>query len=299
MGGRLWAPFFFAACPDLTDMVRCSAQRTANLAEPGLGQQAMSIALIVLAGATAPTAVTLEEAQAMSPSMLAERLLPDTEHGPMVDAIVNGRGLLPPSQGVHRVWLVERMVPYDAKVCRSHVFNIEMGSSAPGASPWTSALPTHPIKVEQYDRLWMPPSGAASADTCAAAPPQESGFGHGGLGLERAAKLAVEARETFARSASRRRLRVSCKGERGVCGVDALTTLAKIDWSMLGTIAQVSPDSEPYHDGEAKPADADWGPSNVQFTFPYAAQGATWIITTTRRPKITQVKMEAIHIIYH
>ena len=251
--------------------------------------------LIVQAAGPAVPSVTLAETKGMSPDALALRLLPDRQHGPMVDAIINGRGLTPPSASVNRVWLVEQMVPFDADVCRSHVFEIEMGSSDPAAKPYAQALPTHPIEIAEYDRLWVPPSGAANVSACAAAPAQASGFHDGGLGLRQAAALVVQARAAFKAAG---RLKIRCRGERGACGLDPRKTLRAIDWSSLGSVEQVDRKGETYSFGDPKPADAAWGPAHVQFTFPYAAKGATWVITVDRRPHIDAIRMQAETIVY-
>ncbi len=233
----------------------------------------------------------------MSPSALADRLLANQDHAPVVDAIINGRGLTPPSESVNRVWLVERMVPFNSRICRSHVFNIEMGSSDPAAKPWSQSVSTHPVKIEQYDRLWAPPTAAATTAACAAAPAQASGFYDGGLGLERAADLVEQARTAFLSNRARS-FTVSCRGERDACGKNPRKTLSAIDWSSLGMVEQVTPRGEPYYVGDPSPEDAAWGPSNVQFTFPYAAGGATWVITIRRSPQIVAVRMEAQTIVY-
>jgi hypothetical protein len=212
---------------------------------------------------TGPT-VTLLEARTMSPSALAARLLPELKHGPIVDVIINGRGgLTPSSQSVVRVWLIEQMVPFDATTCRSHVFNVEMKSSDPAAKPRLTPLPTHPAEVEQYDRLWVPPVGKATTVSCAGAPAKASGFGVGGLGLREVADLVEQARTAFARAPRARKFTVSCKGERGACGIDSRKTLAAIDWSSLGFVEQVSPKGKPYYVGDQKPDAAASGPSHV------------------------------------
>lgn len=235
----------------------------------------------------------------MAPDALAERLLPEREHRPVVDAIINGRGgLTPPSESVDRVWLVERMVPFDATTCRSHVFNIGMGSSDPAAKPWAHALPTHPVKVEQYDRLWVPPSGSATIATCASAPARASGFGDGGLGLRQAAGLVEQARTAFRRADRSQAFTVSCRGENGICGTSPRQTLAAIDWSSLGLVEQIAPTGEHDSDGGPKSVAGKWGPAHVRFAFPYAAGGATWMITVDRAPIITAVRMEAASIVY-
>jgi len=234
----------------------------------------------------------------MSPSALADRLLANQDHGPMVDAIINGRGLTPPSESVRRVWLVERMVPFNSRLCRSHIFNIEMGSSDPAANLWSRPVATHPVKIEQYDRLWSPPTAMATAAACAAAPARTSGFGDGGLGLENAADLVEQARTAFL-SEKARSFSVSCRGERDACGKNPRKTLSAIDWSALGTVEKVAPSGETYDVRDTNPKDASWGPSHVQFTFPYAAGGATWVITVRRSPRIVAVTMEAETIVYH
>jgi len=61
---------------------------------------------------------------------------------------------------------------------------------------------------------------------------------------------------------------------------------------------QVSPEGKPYFDGN-KPKDTGWGPEHVQFTFPYMASDATWVITVDRKPDITAVRMNAQIIIFH
>jgi hypothetical protein len=171
-----------------------------------------------------------------------------------------------------------------------------MGSSDPSAHVWSQALPTHPVKIEQYDRLWVPPAGQATVPACAAAPAQASGFADGDLGLRQAAALVEQARAAFKAAA---RLKISCSGERGACGSSPRRTLAVIDWSLLGLVEQVDAKGEHYSFGDPKPADAEWGPAHVQFTFPYAAaHGATWVITVDRGPDIKAVRMEADTIIY-
>jgi hypothetical protein len=256
----------------------------------------MIVALLLQAALPAAPTITLAEARSMSPAALAGRLLPGEKHGPIVDAIVNGRGLRPPSASVNRVWLVEQMVPFDATTCRSHVFQIEMGHSDPSAKLWSQSLPTHPVKIEQYDRLWVPPNGAATVPACAAAPAQASGFDDGGLGLAQAATLVQQARAAFK---TRRRLKIRCRGKHDLCGTNPRRTLAGIDWSLLGSVEQVDPKGEPYSLGDPKPEDAAWGPRHVQFTFPYAAGGATWEITVDRAPEIKSVRMRASTVIYH
>ena len=259
----------------------------------------MIIAFLLQAASPAVATVTLSEARAMSPSALADRLLPKQEHGPIVDAIVNGRGALtPPSESVNRVWLVERMVPFDAWTCRSHVYNIEMESSDPVATSWSKAVPTHPTRIEQYDRLWIPKTRKATVATCAAAPAQASGFSDGGLGLGRAASLVEQARKAFAAAARSPKYSIECEGERDACGKSPKSTLAAIDWSSLGVVEQVKANGEPFYGGDSKPVDPAWGPARIQFTFPYAAGGATWVITVDRAPDITAVRMEARSIIY-
>ena len=259
----------------------------------------MIFALLLQAGSLPPTSVTLAEAQAMSPTALADRLMPDREPRPMVDAIINGRGALtPPSESVYRLLLVEQMVPFDATLCRSHVFDIDMGSDDPAAKPYAEAVPTHPVKTEEYDRLWVPPTGVATAATCAAAPARASGFGAGGLGLKQAAALVEQARNAFALAARRGGIAVRCKGEKGACGPNARKTLASIDWGSLGLVEQVNPKGDPYYLGDAKPADAPWGPAHVQFTFPYAAGAATWVVTVDRNPAIIAARMDAQLVIY-
>jgi len=234
----------------------------------------------------------------MSPSALADRLLAGRVHGPIVDAIVNGRGLTPPSESVNRVWLVERMVPFNAKTCRSHVFELEMGSDDPAAKPYAQPIATYPIKIAQYDRLWVPPNGEATIASCAAAPAQASGFGDGGLGLQQAAELVEQARAAFAFPMSSR-LSVKCRGEHHACGRDPKKALSTIDWNALGLVEQVSPRGETYYLGDVKPEDASWGPAYVRFTFPYAAGGATWKIIVKRKPKIVAVSMLAETVVYH
>lgn len=235
----------------------------------------------------------------MSPEALADRLIADRKHGPIVDEIVNGRGgLIPPSESVNRVWLVEQMVPFDATLCRSHVFNIEMDSDDPAAKPYAEAIPTYPLKTEEYDRLWVPPAGEATVATCAAAPARASGFGTGGLGLQQAAALVEQARNAFEPADRRGKFTISCKGKNGVCGSDPRMTLASIGWSALGLVEQVNAQGSPYYVGDRKPADAPWGPAHIQYTFPYAAGFATWVITVDRTPAITAVRMSAQAIIY-
>jgi hypothetical protein len=259
----------------------------------------MTIALILQAASPAASTVTLAEARGMSPSALAARLLPE-ERSPFVDAIINGRSVLtPPGPSVNRVWLVEQMVPFDATVCRSHLFEIEMGADDPAANLYSTALPTHPVNIEQYDRLWVPPTGVATASACAAAPAEASGFGVGGLGLRQAAAVVEQARTSFALAARHRNVTVSCRSERGACGESPGKTLASIDWSALGVVEQVTPEGERYDIRDPKPADPVWGAPHVRFTFPYAAgHGATWVITVDRAPDITAVRMEAESIIY-
>jgi len=259
----------------------------------------MMILAFLSAAASAPTPISLAEARALSPSALADRLLPGQVHGPMVDAIVNGRGgLTPPSSSVNRVWLVERMVPFDATLCRSHIFHIDMAGDDPAANAWRDAVPTHPVKVDQYDRLWVPPGGKATETSCAAAPARESGFGVGRFSLRQAADLVEQARAAFAPGARADRFRVDCKGDRGACGADPRATLAAIDWSALGFVEEVEPADAAGSVGDPQPKDAPRGRSHVQFTFPYAAGGATWVITVERSPKIVTVRMEAQTIIY-
>lgn len=256
----------------------------------------MILALILQAA----SAVTLSEARAMSPSALAARLLPEQRHGPIVDAIVNGRGgLTPPSRSVNHVWLIEQMVPFDTVICRSHVFDIEMDAGDPAATPYTSALATHPVKVGQYDRLWVPRTGKASKATCAAAPATASGFGDGGFGSRQASNLVEQARAAFALSARQQGFTVTCRGNRDVCGQSARETLAHLNWSLLGSLKQVDKHGEEYYVHDPRPVDAAWGPAHVQFTFPYAAtQGDTWVITVDRTPSIKAIHTEAQTIIY-
>ncbi|HMC91351.1 MAG TPA: hypothetical protein VKI45_02720, partial [Allosphingosinicella sp.] len=137
----------------------------------------MIAALLLLLQAAAPDAptITLAEAKGMSPAAVAARLLPGEKHGPIVDVILNGRGLTPPSENLDRVWLVEQMVPFDATTCRSHVFAIEMRRSDTFAGSGARAAPTHPVEIEQYDHLWVPPKGMATVAACAAAPARASG----------------------------------------------------------------------------------------------------------------------------
>ncbi|WP_454885090.1 hypothetical protein [Sphingomonas oryzagri] len=258
----------------------------------------MIIAMLLQALSLVAPSVTLSEARAMSPSDLAARLLPEKDHGPVVDAIVNGRGgLTPPSQIVDRIWLVEQMVPFDTTICRSHVFNIEMGSDDPAAKPWLNPVPTHPVKVEQYDRLWVPPAGRATVATCAAAPAQASGFSHSGLDLREASNLVEQARSAFSSTGLHRKFTVYCRGQRDACGKDSKMTLAALDWSSLGMVELVTQKGEPYSLGDPNPVEGAPG-SHVQFTFPYAAKGATWVITVDRAPDIKAVRMEAHTIIY-
>ena len=232
----------------------------------------------------------------MSPSGLAARLLPDRPNRPVVDAIVNGRSLTPLSQNVNQVWIVEQMVPFDDRFCRSHVYEIVMRPSNPTANAGAEAVPTQPAKIDEYDRLWVPPSGAATVDACAAAPAKASGFADGGLGLRQAAALVEQARRTFKAA---QRLEISCRGERSVCGKNPRKTLAALDWSLLRFVEQVTSEGESYYLGDPKPMDATWGPAHVQFTFPYAAHGATWVITVDRTPQIKAIRMEAQLIVYH
>ncbi len=144
----------------------------------------------------------------------------------------------------------------------------------------------------------MPPSGEANVASCAAAPAQASGFGDGGLGLEEAARLVEQARTTFS-NAKVRGMKVECHGAHNVCESDPRKTLSTIDWSALSSVEHVSASGEPYSIGDVKPQVAAWGPAYVQFTFPYAASGATWKITVKRTPKIVDVKMLVQAIIYH
>jgi hypothetical protein len=261
--------------------------------------EAVIVALLLQAASLAVPTITLPEARTMSPSALGDRLLIGRAHGPIVDAIVNGRGgLTPPSQSVNRIWLVERMVPFDAMLCRSHVFDIEMGASDPAANHYRTSLPSHPVKIGQYDRLWMPAGGKATAANCAAAPPRQSGFGDGGLGLRQAADLVEQARAAVMRGPHEQKFSVDCHSERNACGVNARKTLAAIDWGRLGMVSAVKADGTDYYVGDRKPPDAKWGPSHVQFTFPYAAGGATWVITVDRSPDIVAVRMSAPMIIY-
>lgn len=232
----------------------------------------------------------------MSPSALAARLLPDRAPRPVVDAIINGRGLTPPSESVNRVWIVEQMVPYDTKLCRSHVFEIELKPTDANAKPYAQAVPTQRVNIEEYDRLWVPPNGVATIATCAAAPAKESGFSHGGLGLQQAATLVEQARAAFKVA---QHLKISCRGEGDICGKSPRRTLAALNWSTLGLVEQVTAKGESYYVGDPEPVDAAWGAAHVQFTFPYAADGATWVITVDRRPDIKRVRMEAQSIIYH
>ena len=256
----------------------------------------MIAALLLQAALPAAPTITLAEANTMSPSALAARLLPDRPHRPVVDAIINGRGLTPPTQSVNRVWIVEQMVPYDTSLCRSHVYEIELKPKDPIAKTYAQAVPTQRVKIEGYDRLWVPPTGAATIATCAAAPSKESGFSDGGLGLQQAAALVEQARAAFKAA---QHLRISCRGERDICGKSPRRTLAALDWSSLGLVEQVTAKGESYYVGDPKPVDAAWGPAHVQFTFPYAADGETWVITVDRRPDIKRVRMEAQSIVYH
>ena len=257
----------------------------------------MILAVLLQAAPVAPT-VTLSEARTMSPTALAERLLAGKVHGPVVDAIVNGRGLVPPTASVMRVWLVERMVPFNATLCRSHVHEIEMGGSDPKVEPWAQPVPTHPVRIEQHDRLWVPPGGQATMTTCAVAPATASGFQARGLGLEASATVVDQARRAFAPDRSRA-ITVTCRGDRGVCGPDPRATLAAIDWRSLGLVEEVSADEEAYYSGDTRPGTKAWGPARVKFTFPWAAHGQTWEITVTRTPRIVAVQMNAEIIIYH
>lgn len=259
----------------------------------------LALLLQAIAPATpAANAVTLDEAKAMAPPALAARLLGDRAHGPIVHADINYR-FGPPTKTADRIWLVERMVPFDAATCRSHVYEIELKSGDPDAKPWTEGVPTRPVAIAERDRLWVPRGGKATAAACAAAPADESGFSDGGLGLERAAALVAEARAAFALTGRPRSFNLSCRGERDACGKDPRQTLAAIDWGMLGLVEQVQPNGEPYFVGGPKPDDAPSGPAHVQFTFPYAAGGATWEITVKRSPRITAVRMEAAYVVYH
>lgn len=258
----------------------------------------MLIALLLQVASPAVPTVTLAEAREMSPSALAARLLPNEQLRPIVDTIINGRGLTPPSQNVNRLWLVEQMVPFDRAVCLSHVYKIEMGPDDPAANAYVTALPTHVVKIEQYGRLWAPPNGVATIAACAAAPAQASGFAENGLGLRQAATLAEQARTTFAFAAKSRNIDISCRGKRGACGKDPRKTLAAIDWTLLGLVEQVTPKGETYYMGDPKPKARAWGPSHVQFTFPYAAGGDSWVVTVTRAPDIKSVRMEAQTISY-
>lgn len=286
------ARFFNVRLPPIADIIGLAIN-----SEHGHGESEFMIAALLLQAAlpAAPT-ITLAEANTMSPSALAARLLPERPHRPVVDAIINGRGLTPPSQSVNRVWIVEQMVPYDTKVCRSHVYEIELKPKNPTAKHFVQAVPTQRVKIEEYDRLWVPPTGAATIATCAAAPAKESGFSDGGLGLQQVAALVEQARTAFKAA---QHLRISCRGERDICGESPRRTLAALDWSSLGLVEQVTAEGESYYFGDPKPVDAAWGPAHVQFTFPYAANGATWVITVDRRPAIKRVRMEAQSIIYH
>ncbi|HMC91363.1 MAG TPA: hypothetical protein VKI45_02785, partial [Allosphingosinicella sp.] len=55
---------------------------------------------------------------------------------------------------------------------------------------------------------------------------------------------------------------------------------------LLGSVEHVDAKGESYSFGDTKPEDPAWGPRHVQFTFPYAAHGATWIVTVDREPEI-------------
>ena len=224
----------------------------------------MLAGLLLLSVASVPASVTLEEAREMSGSELAERLLPGQSHGQIVDVILNGRGLTPPSRSLNQLWLVEQMVPFDAVTCRSHVNRIELQPNNPAANMWIASVPTHVAKVEQYDRLWVPIGGTVTVDSCAASPPQASGFGDGGLGLPQASELVRQARLAFALDGKRRKFRLKCSGERQLCGAEARRTLAAIDWSKLGLVERVSEAGEPLYTDNPAPVDKGWGPSNVQ-----------------------------------
>jgi hypothetical protein len=256
----------------------------------------MIAALLLQAALPAAPAITLAEANSMSPSALAARLLPERPHRPVVDAIINGRGLRPPSQSVNRVWIVEQMVPYDTRLCRSHVYEIQLEPRDPTAKHYLQAVPTERVNIAEHDRLWVPPSEAATIATCAAAPAKASGFYDGGLGFQQAAAIVEQARTAFKAA---QHLKISCRGERGICGKSPRRTLAALDWSSLGLVEQVTAEGEPYFVGDPQPVDAAWGPAHVRFTFPFAADGATWVITVDRGPDIKRVRMEARSIVYH
>jgi len=235
----------------------------------------------------------------MSPTALADRLMPDRQPVAMVDAIVNGRGgVMPPSESVNRVWLFEQMVPFDATFCRSHIFNIKMGTDDPDARLYVQSVPTHPVEIKEDDRLWVPPTGVANVATCAAAPARESGFATSGFTLSQAAALVEQARDAFASAARGRKITLRCDGEKGACGSTPGKTLASIDWGALGLVERVNWKGEPYYIDGADPVDGPLGPPHVQFTFPYAADGATWVITVDRTPAITAVRMDARLITY-
>lgn len=74
--------------------------------------------------------------------------------------------------------------------------------------------------------------------------------------------------------------------------------MAAIDWGTLAFVEQVNSKGDGYYVGDRKPADAPWGPAHVQFTFPYAADGATWVVTVDRKPAIAAARMDAQWAIY-
>ncbi len=253
---------------------------------------------LLLQAASAAPAITLTEAIAMSPSELGDRLLTGQQHGPIVHAQVNGGAMMPRSESVYIVSLTERMVPFDAKTCRSHIYVIDMESDNPTVNPFRQPVATHPGRIKQYDRLWIPPSGVATVASCAAAPAKESGFEGGGLGLEQAATLVDQARMAFMLDKSSR-LTVKCRSENHTCGGNPRKTLSAIDWNSLGWIEQVKPDGNIYASDGPQSVNASWGPEYVKYTFPYAARGATWEVTVRRTPQIVAVQMEAIMAVYH
>ncbi len=238
----------------------------------------------------------------MSPEELAERIMPQQEHGDLVEAIINGSGgLIPPRPSVTSVHLREKMVPFNPSLCRSHSFYITMAGLDPDADLWSAALPTYALKVRQIDKLWAPPSGLASSKTCAEAPKGTDGFSSDDFDLKESNVLFEQAREAFRAARQSRKIKVSCRAVRKACGRSPRETLAKLNWSALGTLDKVKSNGEFYYGGEARRADAVWGPSHIAFTFPYAVVGdvgATWVITVSRSPSITALRMEAPTIIY-
>lgn len=258
----------------------------------------MLSALLLLASAPVQPSITLDEAREMTGQQLAERLLPGQIKQPIVDVILNGRGLTPPSRSLYRLWLVERMVPFDDTTCRSHSYVIDLLPNDPAANMWTTPFPTHPVKVVQYDGLWVPKGVAATIEACAGAPSQASGFGDGGLGLAQASALVRQARSAFSLKTKRSNFQLKCRGRMRVCGANARRTLSEIDWSALGLVEQVDKAGESLSIDDPVLVDKGWGPKYVQFTFPYAADYATWVVTVQRSPEITKVTMQAEEIVY-